>query len=416
MVSKQRIRRFLGVLKSMNTQVLIVGGGIAGPALSLFLNEAGIASTIYEAYPRMEDIGGGFQIAPNGMRVLEQLALTQKVIAEGVESDEFLFENQHGKMLGSVPNGPASLYGIPAVLVRRSFVHQALLDEVERSGILIHYQKRLLRLESTATSVLAHFEDGSSAEGELLIGADGVQSRTRGVIFPNGPRPFYTGLFTIGGFSSDPILIPKDEREMHRMHMVYGREGFFGYAHFDRQRPDSVMWWTHLSKDEDPESLNYKSWSTDQLRREMLSRHEGWTTPVRAILKSAPELLRGPVFDVPILPAWSKGRVLLIGDAAHATSPHAGLGASLALEDAMLLAKLMRRSHFNHDEVFAQFEQGRRQRVERVITESRRRGEKKRVLTPTAAWIRDRMISAFSLLLGSRMNRWMYDYKIAWED
>ncbi len=400
----------------MNTQVLIVGGGIAGPALALFLNEARIASTIYEAYPRTEDIGGGFQIAPNGMRVLEQLGLAHKVIAEGVESDEFRFENQHGRILGSVPNGPASLYGIPAVLVRRSFVHQALLDEVERRGIPVHYQKRLLGLESKAASVTAHFEDGSSADGAILIGADGVQSRTRGVIFPDGPRPFYTGLFTIGGFASDPTLIPQEEKEMHQMHMVYGREGFFGYAHFDGQRPDSVMWWTHLSKDEDAESLNYKSWSTDQLRQEMLLRHEGWRAPVSTILKSAQELLRGPVFDVPILPAWSKGRALLIGDAAHATSPHAGLGASLALEDAMLLGKLMRRSHFNHGEVFAQFEQARRTRVERVITESRRRGERKQVLTPTAAWIRDRMISGFALLLGSRMNRWMYEYKIAWED
>ncbi len=399
----------------MKPHVLIVGGGIAGPTLALFLNKAGIASTIFEAYPQIEDIGGGMQIAPNGMRVLEQIGIAAELIAQGVESEEFSFENQQGKVLGRVPNGPARKYGIPAVLMARSVVHRTLLDEAERRGIPVLYQKRLRHLRTDASGIVAEFEDGSVAEGSLLIGADGVHSRTRELIFPEGPRPFYTGLFTVGGFASHPSLVPADRREMCRVHMIFGRDGFFGYGHFDRQRQDTVIWWSHLSRDKEPQKQEYGSWPTEELRQELLGRHQGWQQPVATILQNAPELLRGPVYDVPSLPAWSKDRVLLIGDAAHATSPHAGQGASLALEDAMALGKLLRNPHAGYEQVFAQFMQERRRRVERVIAEARRRGDGKRTLTPAAAWMRDRVISIFARVWGARMNDWMYSYKIAWE-
>jgi 2-polyprenyl-6-methoxyphenol hydroxylase-like FAD-dependent oxidoreductase len=399
----------------MKPHVLIVGGGIAGPALAIFLNKAGITSTVFEAYPQADDIGGGMQIAPNGMRVLEQIGIADEVIAQGVESEEFSFENQKGKVLGRVPNGPASIYGIPAVLIARSVVHRALVSEAERRGIPILYGKRLHDLKCNAFGVIAEFEDGSAAEGTLLIGADGVHSRARELIFPDGPLPFYTGLFTVGGFASHPSLVPASRDELRRMHMIFGREGFFGYGRFNRQRPDTVIWWSHLSRDEDPKQQEYRSWPTETLRQELLVRHQGWQQPVITILESAPELLRGPVYDVPTLPAWSKNRVLLIGDAAHAISPHAGQGASLALEDAIALGKLLRNPEAGHEQAFAEFMRGRRSRVERVIAEARRRGDGKRTLTPTAAWIRDRVISALAHVLGARMNQWMYSYKVAWD-
>jgi 2-polyprenyl-6-methoxyphenol hydroxylase-like FAD-dependent oxidoreductase len=399
----------------MKPHVLIVGGGVAGPALAIFLNKAGIASTVFEAHSQAEDIGGGMQIAPNGMRVLQEIGVAEEVIEHGVESDEFSFENQQGKVLARVPNGPASIYGIPAVVIARSVVHRTLIREAERRSIPILYHKRLHDLKCNASVVVAEFDDGSAAEGTLLIGADGVHSRTREVIFPDGPRPFYTGLFTVGGFASHPSLAPANRAELRRMHMIFGREGFFGYGRFNRQRPDTVIWWSHLSRDEDPQKQEYRSWPTETLRQELLVRHQGWQQPVTTILETAPELLRGPVYDVPTLPAWSKNRVLLIGDAAHATSPHAGQGASLALEDAMVLGKLLRNPEAVHEQVFGQFMRDRRSRVERVIAEARRRGDEKRTLTPTAAWIRDRVISALAHVLGARMNQWMYSYKIEWD-
>ena len=400
----------------MEERVLIAGGGIAGPALALFLAKAGIAATVFEACAQREDMGGALQIAPNGMWVLDELGLAGEIVEKGVASEEFSLENQQGDLLGRVTNGPAGKYGVPAVQIARRVLHRTLVEAMERRGIPIVYGKRLARLGCLATGVEAGFEDRSCAEGTLLIGADGVHSRTRALLFPDGPRPAYTGLFTVGGFARHPRLAPSSPRELSRMHMIFGRNGFFGYGYFDPLRPDTVMWWSHLARDREPDRAEYRSWPTEEIRRELLERHRGWQEPVGTILESAPEMLRGPVFDVPSLPAWSRERVLLIGDAAHAISPHAGQGASLALEDAMLLAKLLRDGGAGPDELFARFTAARRRRVERIIAEARRRGDGKRTLSPRAAWIRDRVLSLFARVRGGRMNEWMYSYRIAWEE
>ena len=399
----------------MKRHVLIIGAGIAGPALGLLLDRAGISSAIYEACPQIDDLGGGIQVAPNGMQVLAQIGLAEPLTARGVPSDEFSFENQSGAVLGLVGNGRASKYGLSAVWVARRVLHKTLMDEAERRGIAVAYGKRLGQLDCNGNGVVAHFEDGASAEGSLLIGADGIHSRTRELVFPDGPRPAYTRLFTVGGFASHTSLAPSREEEIRRSHMIFGREGFFGYGYYDRENLTSVMGWSHLTRDREPTRQEYSSWPAEQLRQELLNRHRGWHEPVGTILQSAKELLRGPVYDVPSLPAWWKDRVLLIGDAAHATSPHAGQGASLALEDAMYLAKLLRNSETTHEQVFERFVQGRRDRVERVIAEARKRGGGKRVLNPTAAWIRDRVISVLARRWGERMNDWIYSYKIDWE-
>jgi 2-polyprenyl-6-methoxyphenol hydroxylase-like FAD-dependent oxidoreductase len=235
------------------------------------------------------------------------------------------------------------------------------------------------------------------------------------VIFPDGPRPAYTGLFTIGGFASHPSLTPKSEREMRRAHLIFGLKGFFGYGHCDQQRPDTVMWWSHLPRDAEPNGQEHKAWPAEDLRNELLERHRGWPAPLETIIRNAGELLRGPVYDVPSLPAWSTDRVLLMGDAAHAISPHAGQGASLALEDAITLAKLLRDGRDGHEQAFERFERTRRARVERVVAEARRRGDGKKTLTPAAAWIRDRVISVLTRIWGDRMNDWMYSYRVAWD-
>ena len=399
----------------MEKRVLIAGGGVAGPALALFLEKAGIAASVFEAYAERADIGGSLQIAPNGMWVLEELGLAGHIAAQGVASEEFSLENQQGEWLGSVTNGPASKYGIPAVQIARSVLHRTLLEEMVRRRIPMIYGKRLRQIRCDDCAVEAAFADGSAVRGTLLIGADGLHSRTRELLFPHGPRPRYTGLFTVGGFARHPRLAPATPRELSRMHMIFGRDGFFGYGYFDPLRPDTVMWWSHLARAREPAREEYRSWPNEEIRRELLERHEGWHVPVRTILESATELLRGPVFDVPSLPAWSRQRALLIGDAAHAISPHAGQGASLALEDAMLLGKLLRDGLSDHEACFARFAAARRRRVERIVREARRRGDGKQTLSPRGAWMRDRFLSLFARFRGDRMNDWMYSYRIAWE-
>ncbi len=395
------------------TTVLVIGGGIAGPATALFLKRAGFQPEVFEGYARASDIGGGLQVAPNGMRVLGQLGLAAPLLKEGVESAEFSFENQTGKVLARIPNGPASRYGLPSVFVSRAVLHATLLHELERQEIPVHYSKRLQGVVSSGSSVTAEFSDGSHAEGSILIGADGIHSETRQVVFPEASSPFYTGLMVLGGFAKNAALQPADATQRSRAHMIYGTDGFFGYGYHDAADPTTVMWWSHQQRKEEPSAEELRSADPEVLREQLIDQHRGWAEPVPTILRSAQRTLWGPIYDVPDLKIWSKGRVVLLGDAAHAISPHAGQGVSLALEDAICLAKCLRDA--SYPEAFAAYQATRQQRVLKMIAEARKRGETKHTLTPGAAKVRDFILSVFLRLRGAKVFQEAYDYAATWD-
>jgi 2-polyprenyl-6-methoxyphenol hydroxylase-like FAD-dependent oxidoreductase len=395
------------------TTVLVVGGGIAGPAIALFLKKAGFQPVVFEGYARASDIGGGLQVAPNGMRVLGQLGLAVPMLKEGVESAEFSFENQSGKVLARIPNGPASRYGLPSVFISRAVLHATLLSELERQKIPIHYSRRLQGVVSNGSSVTAEFADGSHAEGSILIGADGIHSQARRIVFPEASPPFYTGLMVVGGFAKDAALQPANAKLQSRAHMIYGTNGFFGYGYHDAADPTTVMWWSHQQRSEEPSVEELRSANPEVLREQLTDQHRGWAEPVPTILRSAQRILWGPIYDLPDLKTWSKERVVLIGDAAHAISPHAGQGVSLALEDAICLAKCLR--NVSYPNAFAAYQATRQGRVAKMIAEARKRGEAKHTLTPGAAKVRDFILGAFLRLRGTRMFDEAYDYATEWD-
>jgi 2-polyprenyl-6-methoxyphenol hydroxylase-like FAD-dependent oxidoreductase len=399
---------------STTHQAIIIGGGIAGTAMAIFLHKIGWASTIYEAYPQRDDIGGGLQIAPNGMRILEELGVAEQIIAKGSIASEMRFRNQQGKVLARINKNMKEKYDQPAVNVLRSALHKILVDEAHRQGIEIKYGKRLVRLTDQGNEqVTAHYEDGTEAQGDLLIGADGIHSCTRKAILPNGPHPEYTGLQWIAGFSAQSS-VPSVDLSDRVLHMVFGQKGFFGYGNFCKQE-GTIGWWVNLSREKEWTREEMSSVSTEQLRAELLDLCQGWNGPMQALIANTPTFMKGNVHDIQTLPVWCKGRVSLIGDAAHAVSPNSGQGASLALEDAMCLAGLLRRFPGQWRQAFDQFERDRRPRVEKIIDQGRRAGAHKQEITPFAAWIRDRMLSVVLPLFAERGNHWVYRHKIKWE-
>ena len=188
---------------------------------------------------------------------------------------------------------------------------------------------------------------------------------------------------------------------------TFGQSGFFGYG-FCSPDPDSgAMWWsTQPSRGLD--AAAYRTMDQETMRRHLLDFHAGWRDPIPRILHAAEGILVTDTLDVATLPVWSRGRTLLIGDAAHATSPHAGQGASLALEDAMRLCRLMQERR-DLGETFRTFEEERRTRVERIVAIARRNGNGKREFSATGAWIRDRMFSAL-IPFASRGMDFMFSY------
>jgi len=168
-----------------------------------------------------------------------------------------------------------------------------------------------------------------------------------------------------------------------------------------------VMWWS-TQPSHGVDAAEFRAMSQDALRRHLRQFHAGWHDPIPRILDAAENIVVTDTLDVATLPTWSRKRTLLIGDAAHATSPHAGQGASLALEDAMRLGRLM----LDRQELgltFQNFEAERRPRAEKIVALARRNGNSKREFSPTGAWIRDRMLKLLLPVTAKGMD-WMYRY------
>src|SRR5690349_2499153 len=190
-----------------NRKALIIGAGIAGPVAAIFLKRAGYEAELFEAWPWSSGIGGGLQIAPNGMHVLAELGLAQEMIRRGSVAESFDFYSQSGRLLGSLNRDMEARFGQPAVNMCRATLNEVLINKAWCSNVELHFEKRLAAIEDRADRpLLAHFIDGSTAEGDLLLGADGVHSAVRSHVVPDGPKPFDTGLIGFGGFVPSDVL------------------------------------------------------------------------------------------------------------------------------------------------------------------------------------------------------------------
>jgi 2-polyprenyl-6-methoxyphenol hydroxylase-like FAD-dependent oxidoreductase len=387
-------------------KALIIGAGIAGPVTAIFLKKAGIDAQLFEAWPYSTGIGGGLQIAPNGMHVLAEIGLADEMIRRGSIAESFDFYSQSGVRLGSVNQNMKARFGQPAVNMCRATLNEAIVNKAWCDNVELAYEKRLVSIEDRADQpVIAHFDDGSSAEGDFLIGADGVHSAVRQHVIPDGPKPFDSGLIGFGGFA--PRSLIENSPIGQRVETTFGQSGFFGYGFCSSDSRDGVMWWS-TQPGRGTDAATFRAMSQDAIKQHLLNFHAGWHDPIPRLLEAAENITVTATLDVATLPTWSRKRTLLVGDAAHATSPHAGQGASLALEDAMRLGRLMQ----NGQELgvtFEAFENERRPRAERVVALARRNGNNKREFSATGAWIRDRMLKLLLPVTAKGMD-WMYKY------
>ena len=387
-------------------KALIIGAGIAGPVTGILLRKAGIDAQVFEAWPYSTGLGGGLQIAPNGMHVLAEIGLADEMIRRGSVAEAFEFYSQAGVRLGAINRNMKQRFGQPAVNMRRATLNEAIVNKAWCENVELAFEKRLVRIEDRpGQPVVAHFADGTSAEGDFLIGADGVHSAVRAHVIPDGPKPFDTGLIGFGGFLPRSLL--ENTSIGQRVETTFGQSGFFGYGFCSPDPHDGVMWWS-TQPAHGIDAATFRAMDQDALKRHLRNLHAGWHDPIPRLLKATDNIVVSATLDVATLPTWSRQRTLVIGDAAHATSPHAGQGASLALEDAMRLARLMQGGH-ELSVVFENFERERRPRAERVVAFARRNGNQKREFSATGAWIRDRLLKLL-IPVTARWQDWMYAY------
>ena len=391
-------------------KALIVGGGVAGPVAAMALGRAGIDSVVYEAYPGGADDTGAFlTFASNGLDALRSIDAHRLVLDQGFPTPCMEIQSGTGKHLGSVPNGATLPDGTVSQTLKRADLYRALRNEAIRRGAHVEYGKRLVDAESTPGGVVARFEDGTEEIGDLLIGADGIHSRTRKIIDPAAPKTRYLPVLDIGAFASD-VRVPG---EPGKFCMVFGKRAFFGYT----IHPSGEVWWfANPPRADEPTRAELAAISTEQWREMLIDLFSDDASPASEIIRATPGKLSGwATYDLPSVPTWHRGSMVIIGDAAHATSPSSGQGASMAIEDAVVLARCLRDIP-DVPRAFAAYERLRRTRVERIVAHGARTSNRK-AAGPVGRVIRDLMMPVILKRVANGGSlAWMHDYRIVWNE
>jgi 2-polyprenyl-6-methoxyphenol hydroxylase-like FAD-dependent oxidoreductase len=210
------------------TRVLFVGGGVAGPVTAMALRRAGIDAVVYEVHaPTTEEVGSYLTVATNGIDALRAIDADAPVLAAGFPTPANLLWSGSGRRLGAVSNGGVLLDGTNAHTIKRARLYRVLHQQAAARGLRIEYGRRLVDAQVTPGGVTARFADGTTAAGDLLVGADGVHSATRAIIDPAAPGPRYVGLVNLGGHTDQAAPGGAGPGVWH---MIFGRRAFFGYV------------------------------------------------------------------------------------------------------------------------------------------------------------------------------------------
>lgn len=395
-----------------DSDILIIGAGIAGPIAAMALQRAGMPSVVYEAYPHQaHEAGAWLSVAVNGLDALSAIELREAVIDTGFPSPKITFVSGTGKRLGELPLGGTLGDGTITHTFKRAELYRVIYEEAAIRGIRIEHGKRLANTNLTGDGgVTALFTDGTAANGRLLIGADGLRSRVRDLIDPSAPSPRYTGIGAVGGFT----LAKNLSLRQGTYEMVFGKHAFFAYT---VSPIGEIFWFANPPNPRELSTRELEQTTSDEWKERLfeLFRHD--RGPAVEIIRAAEgDLLAANQYDLPTVPRWWREPMLVIGDAAHAASPSSGQGASMAIEDAIELAVCLR-DVTDVSRAFAAYERRRRARVERIVAQGASASRKK-TGGSVARMLRDvmlpRMFARYAKA-GAGPLDWMHKYHIDWD-
>jgi len=354
-------------------RVLICGGGIGGLSLALSLHAAGWTDLeVFEAAPRIEELGVGINLLPHAVRELTELGLADELAAAGLATAELVLCNKHGQHIWREPRGLAAGYRWPQYSIHRGrllgLLHRAFLERLGKDRL--HTGHRVVRAEDQTDAIGLHFTDRPPVRGDVVVGADGIHSAIRAQCYPdegavlwNGQTlwrstawapPFLTGrsMVVLGYFGYRVVTYPISEPRADGLvltNIVLEAQTAVG-------RPMPRHAWDHTADPDEP-------------RARFGQLHFDWLD-VAEIIDAVPIWWQYPMADRDPLPQWSFGRLTLLGDAAHPMYPVGSNGASQAILDARTLARSLTLQP-NLEAAFADYEGVRRTATSAIVRSNR---------------------------------------------
>ena len=355
-------------------KVLIIGGGIGGATAMLALQKVGIAAEMFERAAQLKEVGAGIALWTAPFRALERLGVGEKIrqyatplrFGEfGFASGKFFRRMEMEKVLGSNFN--------ENFILHRADLHRAILSEIDKNTI--HTDHECEKIDQHSDGVKVFFKNGATAEGAILIGADGFNSVVRKTLFGKSPAR-YSGQTCYRGVADIPALRPQVLAEIH------GSGQRFGIAPINDRR---VYWFAAMNAPQ-------KEKDATENRREFLAeKYEDWAFGIPEMISAtADNILRNDLVDYQPLKTWTNGRVTLLGDAAHPMLPNLGQGACTAIEDGFILARNIRQKGVNADALLA-YEAERIGRTTRIVNQSWQFGVPLVWTNPAVVWLRNKL-------------------------
>jgi len=344
---------------SKSRKIAVIGAGLGGAAAARLLQNAGFDVDVYEQAPEFSRIGAGIHVGPNIMKVFREMGLEQQLEAMGCDPDAWI--SRDGSNAEVMAEASVRDYGATYITVHRGDMHLLQVQSLDPQKL--HYGKQLLNVEQTPDDVTLYFTDGTTATADIVIGADGINSKIREILLGAEP-PLYSG------WVAHRALIRGEKLE--KLRAEHPLDDCVKWWHKDRHL---MAYYTTRERDEYYYVTGVPQEEMDTGGRSFLeSDHQAmydafaeFHPRIQAMIAASEDITIWPLNNRNPLPVWSDGRLVLLGDACHPMKPHMAQGAGMAIEDAAMLTRCLQLEGLeNYSSAFRLYELNRKDRATRV--------------------------------------------------
>jgi 2-polyprenyl-6-methoxyphenol hydroxylase-like FAD-dependent oxidoreductase len=375
-------------------EIAIIGGGIGGLSAAIALRRKGFAPRVYEAAPELREVGAGIWVPPNAMQVYARLGLADAITREGAPIRRAEVRDARAGLLAASDTSYAEReFGYATVSIHRGRLQRVLADHAGAEAIRLG--ARCVGVEQRGGRVVARFADGGEVEADVVVGADGLRSAVRSSILPE-VRYRYSGQTSYR--ATVQYDMPRDLDGVGQEIWSAGcRFGFSAIGHGE------VYWY---AAEDAPEGGRN---APGRQKERLMAMASPFPAPLPAIIAATDEarITRTDLTDFAPIDTWRRGRVVLLGDAAHATTPNLGQGGAQAVEDAWVLADRLA-AEPSPEAAFAAYERIRMPKARHVVTQSWRLGGIAHVRNPLLRAARNLLVRAIPAAVSRRQEAALY--------